>query len=160
MKPAKITIRNGKDRATARLWVDKCPPGYTLLFKPPTRSNDQNRRLWAFLDDIAAQKEWDGKKRTSEQWKDLFSACLRQQEIVRGLEGGLVAFGARTSEMSPEEMSDLLQLIETWGAQNDVRFTDQQALAGDAPSETRAEPDRVDGNRGPGSARGSSGGGE
>lgn len=150
MKPAKLTIRSDRDRATAHKWLDKVPNGYTLWFKPPIRSTDQNARLWAFLDDIAAQKEWDGKKRTSEQWKDLFTACLRQQEIVRGLEGGLVAFGARTSEMSPEEMSDLLQLIETWGAQNGVTFTDQVPAG---PGGTRAESDI--GASGPDSARNS-----
>ena len=124
MSTQRLPIRNEKDRAKAVAWVNRVPVGWTLVFKPPTRSTDQNRRLWAFLDDIAAQKTWDGKKRTSEGWKDLFSAALKTQEIVRGLEGGIVALGARTSEMSPEEMSDLLALIEAWGAQNDVVFTD------------------------------------
>ncbi len=124
MKTERLPIRGEADRAKARKWLDRVPLGWTLVFKPPTRSTDQNRRLWAFLDDIAAQKTWEGKKRPSEQWKDLFSAALKTQEIVRGLEGGIVALGARTSEMSPEEMSDLLQLIETWGVQNQVVFTD------------------------------------
>lgn len=133
MKPAKIQIRNGRDRAKARKWLDACPPGYTLWFKPPTRSTDQNKRLWAFLDDIAAQKDWHGKKLTSDDWKSLFSACLRGQELVPNLDNnGFVALGARTSEMSPEEMSDLLQLIETWGAQHGVAFTD-------TPQEANAE---------------------
>ena len=141
MKPAKITLRTGRDRATARLWVDKAPPGYTLLFKPPTRSTHANARMWAFLDDIAAQVEWDGRKRTSEEWKDLFSACLRNQEIVRGLEGGIVALGARTSEMSPEEMSDLLQLIETWGVTHGVHFTDTPREENAGTPESHADPE-------------------
>lgn len=98
-----------------------------MVMQPPTRSNIQSKRMWAFLDDIAAQKEWEGKKRTSEAWKDLFSAALKTQEIVRGLEGGIVALGARTSEMSPAEMIELNDLIEAWGAQNGVVFTDQES---------------------------------
>lgn len=124
MKPAKLTIRNGRDRAKARKWLDACPPGYTLWFKPPVRKNVASAYMWALLDDVAAQKEWDGKKRSSDEWKDLFSSCLRQQEIVRGLEGGIVALGARTSEFSPEEMSDMIEFIKAWGASNQVVFTD------------------------------------
>lgn len=146
-KPAKIVIHNDRDRARARKWLDAAPMGYTLWFKPPTRSSDQNRRLWAFLDDISAQVEWHGKKRSSEDWKSLFSASLRGQEIVPNLDGnGFVAFGSHTSEMSPEEMSDLLQLIETWGVTNGVKFTDQIQLGGgsegggEAGAGARAEP--------------------
>ena len=127
----RLPLRNADDRKRALAWLDRALSlkGWRVEFLPPVRSTDQNRRLWAFLDDIAAQKSWEGKKRSSEAWKDLFSACLKTQEIVRGLEGGIVALGARTSEMSPEEMSDLLQLIETWGAQNGVVFTDPKMEA-------------------------------
>ena len=95
MKPAKIILRNGRDRAQAARWLDKCPLGYTLWFKPPVRTNVASAYMWALLDDVAAQKEWDGRKRTSDEWKDLFSACLRQQEIVRGLEGGIDSLECR-----------------------------------------------------------------
>ena len=143
MKPAKIILRNGRDRAQAARWLDKCPLGYTLWFKPPVRTNVASAYMWALLDDVAAQKEWDGRKRTSDEWKDLFSACLRQQEIVRGLEGGIVALGARTSEFSPEEMSDMIELIKAWGANNGVSFSDtpQEENAGTgmaAPSSSSA----------------------
>jgi hypothetical protein len=146
----RLPLRNGEEKSRIRAWLDRCPvgQGWRVEFLPPVRSTDQNARLWAFLDDIAAQKEWDGKKRTSEAWKDLFTACLRSQEIVRGLEGGIVALGARTSEMSPEEMSDLLQLIETWGAENGVTFTDSLGSVGKAPAEGRADGPDSDVQRG------------
>jgi hypothetical protein len=128
MKPYRVTLRTRDDRALAQRALDRAPMGYRVTFTPPIRSLDQNARLWAMLDEIAEQKEWAGKKRTSEAWKDLFTAALRAQEIVPNLDGdGFIAFGARTSEMSPEEMSDLLQLIETWGAQNGVNFNDQDS---------------------------------
>ena len=125
MATEKLPIRSEKDRAKAQKWVERVPLGWTLIFKPPTRNLDQNARLWAFLDDIALQKEWAGKKRPSEHWKDLFTASLRGQELVPNLEGnGFVAFGSKTSEMDKEEMSNLLALIEAWGAQNGVVFSD------------------------------------
>lgn len=131
----RLPLRTSDDVAKAVRWLYRAAKlsGWRVEFLPPVRSTDQNKRLWAFLDDIAAQKEWAGRKWPSECWKDLFSAALRGQQMVPNLDGnGFIAFGARTSEMSPEEMSDLLQLIETWGAQNGVAFTDT------APSGERA----------------------
>lgn len=125
MSQQKLPIRSERDRAKAIKWVEKVPLHWTLIFKPPSRTLPQNARMWAFLDDIALQKEWAGKKRPSEHWKDLFTASLRGQELVPNLEGnGFVAFGSKTSEMGDEEMSNLLALIEAWGAQNGVVFSD------------------------------------
>ena len=90
----RLPLRTPEEKARAKAWIDKAPIGWSVEFRAPVRSTDQNRRLWAFLDDIAAQKEWEGKKRSSEAWKDLFSAALKTQEIVRGLEGGIVALAA------------------------------------------------------------------
>lgn len=126
MTKHRLPLRTAEEKARARAWIDKAPVGWSVEFRPPTRTLAQNDRLWPFLQDIADQKEWEGKKRTRYEWRDLFTACLRQQEIVRGLEGGIVALGQHTSEMSVEEMSNLLQLVETWGAQNGVEFTDQK----------------------------------
>lgn len=131
----RLPLRTSDDVAKAVRWLYRAAKlgGWRVEFLPPVRSTDQNKRLWAFLDDVAAQKEWAGRKWPSECWKDLFSAALRGQQMVPNLDGnGFIAFGARTSEMSPEEMSDLLQLVETWGAQNQVVFTDT------APSGERA----------------------
>lgn len=143
MKPAKITLRNGQDRAKARLWLDKCPLHYTLLFKPPVRSSLASAYMWALLDDVADQVEWAGKKRTSDEWKALFSASLRALEFVPNLDNdGFVAFGARTSEFSPEEMSDMIELIKAWGASNNVQFTDP-----DSPCPSRQQHDTAEGTR-------------
>lgn len=125
MKPYKVTIRSGSDKALASRAVQRCPVGYTLWFKPPTRSNVANARMWAMLDDVADQKEWAGRKWPSEAWKDLFAASLFGQELVPNLDNnGFVAFHSRTSEFSPETMSDMITLIESWGAANGVVFTD------------------------------------
>lgn len=143
MKPAKITIRSDRDRAQACKWVNAAPTGYTLLFKPPTRSNVANARMWALLDDVAAQKEWAGRKWPSEAWKDLFAASLMGQELVPNLDNnGFVAFHSRTSEFSPETMSDMITLIESWGASNGVTFTDtpQEANAGTGMAAPSSSP--------------------
>jgi len=88
------------------------------------RSSDQNRRLWAVLGDVSKQVEWYGCYLSKEAWKDIFSAALERQDVVPGLEGGFVMIGGRTSKMSKERFADLLTLIDAFGADHGVRWSD------------------------------------
>ena len=91
--------------------------------KEKTRSNEQNARMWAMLTEVSRQVDWYGQKLTPEEWKDVFSASLKKQKAVPGLDGGFVILGQRTSKMSIREMGELMELIEAFGAQQGVRFT-------------------------------------
>lgn len=88
-----------------------------------TRTLQANSAMWALLTDISKQVDWHGEKLTPENWKDLFSACLKKQRSVVGIEGGFVVLGARTSRMSKEEMSDLLELMNAFAAEHDVKLS-------------------------------------
>ena len=95
----------------------------------PTRSLEQNSRLWALLTDIARQVEWpvDGKlqRLSPEDWKTILTAALTKgQRVAQGVDGGFVMLGASTSRMSVGEMIDLQTLIEAFGAERGVRWTD------------------------------------
>ena len=92
----------------------------TLEVKPETRSNEQNRRLWAMLTDISQQVDWYGQKLTPEEWKHVFSAALAKQKVVPGLDGGFVVLGQSTSKMTKAEMSDMQTLMEAFGAEREV----------------------------------------
>lgn len=115
-------------------WVMKAPPRTVASLKGVKRSIPQNSRLWALLTDVARQATWAGKKRSTEEWKDLFTGAVKAAagglEAVPGLEGGLMILGLRTSEMSVGEMADLQTYIEAWGAQNGVVFSDPGSEAG------------------------------
>lgn len=91
--------------------------------KEKTRSTEQNARMWALLTDVSRQVDWYGQKLTPEEWKDVFSASLKKQKAVPGLDGGFVILGQRTSKMSVREMADLMTLIEAFGADKGVRFS-------------------------------------
>ncbi|WP_230595808.1 recombination protein NinB [Xanthomonas albilineans] len=95
----------------------------------PRRSVEQNARLWAMLTDVSQQVEWpvDGKlqRLSPEEWKDIFTAGLtRHQRVAQGVDGGFVMLGARTSRMTVAEMCDLQTLIEAFGAERGVRWSD------------------------------------
>ena len=94
-----------------------------LEIKPATRSLEQNARLWAMLDEISDQIDWYGRKLTAEEWKHVFTAALKKQDVVPGLDGGFVVLGISTSKMTKAEMSDLQTLMEAFGAEKGVRFS-------------------------------------
>ena len=101
------------------------PDGYEVRIKEPTRSTEQNSRLWASLTDVSKQVEWHGKKLTAEDWKHIFSSSLKKLEVVPNLDGtGFVALGLSTSKMTKRELSDLLELVYAFGAERGVVFGD------------------------------------
>lgn len=96
-----------------------------LTLAPETRSLAQNARLWAMLSEISEQVDWYGRKLSPEEWKHVFSASLKKQDVVPGLDGGFVVLGLSTSKMTRAEMSDLQTLMEAFGAQQGVKFSAQ-----------------------------------
>jgi hypothetical protein len=105
--------------------LEVAPDGCVVSFKENTRSLEQNALLWSRLTELSERLPWDGEKLTPAEYKDLLTACLRKQKVVRGVEGGLVFLGARTSQMSKSEMNDLLTLMEAFAAERGVEFGDQ-----------------------------------
>lgn len=120
------------DRAR-RLAAEFCmqaPDGWLARFSEPTRSLEQNAMLWAALADVSKQVEWYGQRLTAEEWKDVFSAALKKQKVVPGIDGGFVVCGQRTSKMTKREFSELLELMFAFGAERGVVWSD--------PAERRA----------------------
>ena len=108
--------------------VQNAPDGYAVTISEPTRSLEQNSRLWASLTDVSEQVDWYGKKLAPEDWKHVFTASLKKLEVVPNLDGtGFVALGTSTSRMSKREISDLLELIYAFGAERGVIFGDNAA---------------------------------
>lgn len=99
-----------------------------------TRTIEQNRKLWALLNDVAAQVRWpvNGAEvlMDAHDWKNVFTAALvKHQRIAQGIEGGWVLLGTRTSRMSVSEMMELIELIQAFGAERGVEFHDPEEQA-------------------------------
>lgn len=94
-----------------------------LVIREETRSTEQNKRLWAMLGEVSAQVVWHGEKLSAEDWKHVFSASLKRQRAVHGIDGGFVVLGQSTRKMSVSEMSELQTLIEAFGAEHGVVFS-------------------------------------
>lgn len=124
MSRALVIIRSAADRARIAKWAESVPVGTRIEFKAPRRSLEANAKMWAMLTEVAHQVDWYGEKLSAEDWKDVFSASLRRAKVVPGIDGGFVPLGMRTSDMSKDEMSALIELIYAFGAERGVVFND------------------------------------
>lgn len=94
-----------------------------LELKPPTRSNAANAKLHALLTELSRKGQWCGKKLDVVTWKRLCTAAwLREQgespEMIPALDGnGFDVIFERTSQMSGEQVSSLIQWIEAFCAE-------------------------------------------
>lgn len=93
-----------------------------VTIKPAKRTSEQNALMWALLADVSKNVEWYGKYMSAESWKHVFSAALKKQEAVPGLDGGFVVIGQSTSKMTKSEISDMIELIYSFGAERGVKF--------------------------------------
>ncbi|WP_295487944.1 recombination protein NinB [uncultured Pseudomonas sp.] len=101
-----------------------------LILRPikSKRSLEANAAMWAMLTDISRQKQWvvNGVQTylEPEDWKDILTAALDSElRVAQGVSGGMVLLGRRTSKMSVKQMSDLLELIQAFGAEHGIRFS-------------------------------------
>lgn len=128
MSRALITMQQDGDRQRAARWAMQAPPGTRVEFKAPKRTLPQNDRLWAMLTDVATQLLWHGLKLSPDDWKLIFLDALnREVRMVPNIDGtGFVNLGRSSSDLSKDEMSDLFEVIHSFGSQHGVTFHDQR----------------------------------
>ena len=93
------------------------------------RTLEQNRKCWAMLNDIAKQVKWHGIKLSSEDWKHIFSASIKGQRIVPGINGELVVLGASTSTETVKFMSEMIEQMYAFGSEQFVMWSDPKDKA-------------------------------
>ena len=124
---ATLVIRNDTVRATGRHWFNIAPIGTVVRFLPPKRTLPQNDRMWAMLTDISKQVTHNGNKYSPEDWKALFMhACGHEVRFMPGLSGEPFPAGFRSSKLSKEQMTELMDFISCYAAQNGVRFEQEE----------------------------------
>ncbi len=130
MARAVVQIKCKADRNLIERWAHGVPEGTTVEFRAPRRSLDQNALLWSLLDQISKQVDWYGQKLSSEDWKDITSASLRRYHVVPGIDAGtVVPLGMRTSQMTKEELGNLIELIYAFGAERGVKFRELELVS-------------------------------
>ncbi len=128
MSRAVIVLNTQADRARAAKWAMTAPLGTRVEWKEVKRSLPQNDRMWAMLTDVAKQAEHAGRKYSPDEWKVLFMHALGQEmTFLPALDmKTFVPIGHRSSDLSKSEMTALIELIFSWGAEHGVTFHDDR----------------------------------
>lgn len=133
MSRAMIIVNGPVDRRRAASWCHNAPAGCRIEFKEAKRTTEQNAKMWAMLTDIATQKQHAGRRYSADQWKILFlHACGREVQFIPALDGTtFLPWGQSSSDLSKKEMSELIEFMLAWGAENGVAFSDQAPAEGE-----------------------------
>ena len=124
-----IILRGDSQRDFARHLIGIAPQDAVVNIRAATRSTDQNAKMWAMLSDVSRAKP-QGRCHTPEVWKCLFMhACGHAVQFQVGLDGQPFPVGFRSSALSKAQMSDLIEFIHAWGAQNGVAWSDDARAA-------------------------------
>ena len=121
-----MSLHRQADRDKAIAFICKAPAGTRLEFKRPKRSLPQNDLMWSLLSELAEQLPCHGIRLTADDYKlVMLDALKRENRMVPNVDGnGFVNLGRSSSDLSKEEMSDLIALIEAFGIKHGVAFKD------------------------------------
>jgi hypothetical protein len=108
------------DRARAIEAIKAAPVGWVARISPPTRNLKQNALLHAELQEIARTRTWCGFELDVEDWKRLMVAAWMRAKgespvFIPAIDGhGMDVIYKRTSKLTKEEMSDLIEYVIAW----------------------------------------------
>lgn len=135
MGRALLVLANQHFREKAIDWIYRAPVDTRVEFKGPKRSLPQNDRMWAMLTDLANQLVWYGQRMTPDDWKLVMLDALRREaheqlRIVPNTDGtGFVNLSTSSSDLSKDEMTNLIEIIFAFGAQHSVEWSDPKGKA-------------------------------
>ena len=122
--PLKLTDHRVRERAKGI--IDAAPDGYVVRVSEPTRSLDQNAKMWAMLADVSKAIP-DGRRHTPEDWKAIFmNAAGWEVQFVDGLDGRPFPSGFKSSRMTVSNMADLITFIQAYGDEQGVAWSEPE----------------------------------
>ena len=119
---ASEVLRKSADWIKVRVMTGRA---VTLTLAEQKRSNAQNALLHALLTDISKTREWAGSRHDIETWKRLLTASWcrargEQVKVLPALDGhGVDLVFRRTSTLTKAELSELVDFVQAWVAQEE-----------------------------------------
>lgn len=119
-----LRIINPRTRERVAQEVMSIPDGFEVVIREPTRTTDQNAKMWAMLSDIAKAAP-EGRQWSTETWKCAFMAHLGHEiRWVQGLDNDPLPVGFRTSRLRKDQMADLITCIAEYGDRHGVQWSE------------------------------------
>lgn len=132
MGRALLVLANETFKRRAIDWIVKAPLETRVEFKGPKRTLPQNDRMWAMLTDLSVQLAWHGQRLAPDDWKLVMLDALRREtnqqvRFVPNTDGtGFVNLSTSSSDLSKDEMTDLIEIIFAFGAKHGVEWSEPQ----------------------------------
>lgn len=134
MSRVSFVLFDHRSREDAACLCETAPKGTYVEFRESKRTDEQNRKMWPMLTEVARQVEWpegSGMKLTAEDWKLVFLDALGyEMRMVPGIsKRGYVNLGRSSSKLTKAEFSDLIEIIYAFGSEHGVRFREPAEAA-------------------------------
>ena len=130
MKAQTIRLVRETQRQFAKRLIDDAPAGYVVKIAAETRRDAQNRKLWPMLADIQSQVPGFDVYSTEDIKHRFLNALGTEMRFLPALEGqGSFPVGLRSSTLTVEQFSGLVELIYQFGAKHGVRWSEPQSNA-------------------------------
>lgn len=119
-----VILRGDTQRAFAHALIEKAPVNAVIKISPAKRTISQNDKMWAMLSDVSRAKP-EGRAHTSEVWKCIFMNALKHElAFVEGLNGEFFPIGFKSSDLTKEQMSDLIEYMYWYGAEHNIKWSE------------------------------------
>jgi hypothetical protein len=120
-----VRLVGDPQRAYAKRLIDEAPLGDVMHLGKETRSQEQNRKLWPMLNDLQRQVSDCAPYSTDDIKLRFLNALGVEMRFLPALEGqGLFPVGLRSSTLTKEQFSGLIELLYEYGARHGVRWSE------------------------------------
>lgn len=120
-----VRLTGDTQRAYAKRMIDQAPQGYVVKIAAETRRDAQNRKLWPMLTDLQKQIEGCAMFSLDDLKLRFLNALGTEMRFLPTLEGqGAFPVGLRSSTLTVDQFSALVELIYAFGAKHDVRWSE------------------------------------
>jgi len=119
-----IFLIGESQRDYAKRSIDEAPADYVCKITKVTRSDKQNRKLWAMIRDIQEQVPETATRSADDvkcQFLNTLGVEMRYLPTLDG--GGVFPTGMRSSQLNKEQFAALIELIFAWGARHEIRWS-------------------------------------
>lgn len=128
--PIQVRLIGETQRAYAKRLIDGADHGYVMKLGAETRRDAQNRKLWPMLKDIQQQVPGFRAYSTEDIKHRFMNALGAEMRFLPALEGqGMFPVGLKTSTLTVEQFSGLVELVYAFGAKHGVRWSEPVSQA-------------------------------
>lgn len=125
-----IRLVGDTQRAYAKRCIDEAPAGWVAKIGAETRRDAQNRKLWPMLQDLQRQVPEMAGYALDDIKLRFLNALGTELRFLPELEGqGMFPVGLRSSTLTVQQFSGLVELIYAFGAKHGVVWSDPESHA-------------------------------